>query len=65
MVIDRFAAVAPSDTARRRLERIAQHLDLLAEGHDPCGRLLAIERLARATRSEWNAVVQARPVPKS
>jgi hypothetical protein len=52
----RFAAIAPADVLQQRLERIGHHLELLAQGYDPQGRLLAIERLSRAARSEWRSL---------
>jgi hypothetical protein len=43
---------APGDVVERYVVRIEAHLLRLAEGPDPMGRLLGIERLARATRAE-------------
>jgi hypothetical protein len=55
----RFAAVAPVDYIEHRLARIGAHLERLAQGHDPYGHLLAIERLARAARAEWTPLLDA------
>jgi hypothetical protein len=47
----------------RTVARIAAHLARLAAGHDPMGHLFAIERLARAARSEWREA-QHHPDPE-
>ncbi len=44
---------APGDVVERYVVRIEAHLVRLAEGHDPIGHLLGIERLARSARAEW------------
>ena len=44
---------APGDVVERYVVRIEAHLVRLAEGHDPMGLLLGIERLARSARAEW------------
>jgi hypothetical protein len=44
------SALEVTDQYRARIE---VHLVRLAEGHDPAGHLLGIERLARAARAEW------------
>jgi hypothetical protein len=46
------AAAAPDEVVERYVVRIEAHLVRLAEGHDPLGHLLGIERLARAARAE-------------
>jgi hypothetical protein len=48
------------DAVERCLALIAAHLERLAQGRDPMGRLFAIERLARAARADLRA---ARPGP--
>lgn len=50
--------VERQDLAERYTAWIEVHLDRLARGHDLMGHLFAIERLARAARSEAHA---ARP----
>jgi hypothetical protein len=47
------AATAPGDTVEKYVTRIEAHLLRFREGHDPMGHLFAIERLARAARTEW------------
>jgi chorismate-pyruvate lyase len=47
------APIAHSELAEKYVIRIEAHLARLAQGHDPLGHLLAIERLARAARAEW------------
>jgi hypothetical protein len=47
------APIAPADTVERYLARIEAHLVRLAQGQDPFGHLLAVERLARAARADW------------
>lgn len=44
---------APGDVAEEYVVRIEAHLVRLAEGHDPIGLLLGIERLARSAGAEW------------
>lgn len=44
--------VDDGEDVRQYLRRIEAHLGRFAAGHDPLGHLFAIERLARATRSE-------------
>ena len=39
------------------LTRVNRHLERLAGGHDPFGHLFAIERLARAARSDWSEII--------
>jgi hypothetical protein len=49
------AAHAPNanrDLASVYVARIEVHLARLAQGHDPLGHLLGMERLARAARAE-------------
>jgi hypothetical protein len=46
-----------SDVTKRYVPRIEAHLARLAEGHDPLGHLFGVERLARAARAEWWAVL--------
>jgi hypothetical protein len=58
-VSGRFAAVVPVDFIEHHLVRIGAHLERLAQGHDPYGHLLAIERLARAARAEWTPLLDA------
>lgn len=54
------APVARSEPAERYAARIEGHLARLAQGHDPMGHLFAVERLARAARTElWEAQRQA------
>ena len=48
--------VAHCEPAEVYVARVEVHLARLAQGHDPAGHLLAIERLARAARAEWWAV---------
>jgi hypothetical protein len=48
-----YQSAASAPWYRRLLE---WHLVRFAEGHDPLGHLLAIERLARAARAELTAV---------
>jgi hypothetical protein len=43
---------AGPEVADAYVARIVSHLDRWAAGHDPCGHLLAVERLARAARAE-------------
>jgi len=45
-----------SELVERYAVRIEAHLLRLGQGHDPCGHLFAVERLARAARAEWWAV---------
>jgi hypothetical protein len=52
-VSDSRAPVAHFELAERYLSRIETHVGRLREGHDPLGHLFAIERLARAARTEW------------
>jgi chorismate-pyruvate lyase len=47
------APIVHSELAEKYVIRIEAHLARLAQGHDPLGHLLAIERLARAARAEW------------
>lgn len=54
------APIARDDPSARYVARIEAHLGRFAAGHDPIGHLFAIERLARATRSELRAT-RARP----
>lgn len=55
----RFATVAPVEHIEHQLTWIGAHLERLAQGHDPYGHLLAIERLARAARAEWTPLLDA------
>ena len=55
----RFAAAAPTEHIEHRLTWIGAHLERLAQGRDPYGHLLAIERLARAARAEWTPFLDA------
>jgi hypothetical protein len=50
------AAAARSQAAEQYVARIEVHLVRLADGHDPLGHLFAVERLARAARSEARAM---------
>jgi hypothetical protein len=45
-----LARLVPRDQYTARIEL---HLARLADGHDPFGHLISIERLARAARAEW------------
>lgn len=47
------APATGSEAVERYLSRVEAHLGRLAQGHDPWGHLLAIERLARGARAEW------------
>ncbi len=54
------APAARSEAVERYLSRIEAHLVRFAQGRDPLGHLFAIERLARAARTElWEAQRQA------
>ena len=48
------APAAGIDAGERYIARLEVHLTRLAQGHDPLGHLLAIERLARAARAEMS-----------
>jgi hypothetical protein len=58
-VSGRFAAIVPAGHIAHRRVLIGAHLERLAQGHDPYGHLLAIERLARAARAEWTPLLDA------
>jgi hypothetical protein len=49
------APIVHRELAEKYVIRIEAHLARLAQGHDPLGHLLAIERLARAARAESQA----------
>lgn len=54
------APAAPSPAVEYLMAMIQTHLVRFALGHDPMGHLFAIERLARAARTElWEAQRQA------
>lgn len=48
------APAVRSEVVEQYVVRIEAHLARLAQGHDPWGHLLAIERLARGARAEWS-----------
>jgi hypothetical protein len=56
--VSRFVEVAPAPAIETRLLAIEEHLTRIAAGHDPRGHLFAVERLARATRSDWAAIAR-------
>lgn len=53
-MIDLDGSLTQREIVARCRRLITAHLDLLAAGRDPWGHLYGIERIARATRSEWS-----------
>lgn len=55
-MIQTGAATSSYEVAAHYTAKIESHRNRLLKGHDPLGHLFAIERLARAARSEsWAA----------